>query len=355
MVEQRAFWMDYQGKQVDLYRTNVLIHLLSEGGKRPPIWQGDLDLSSVGLETLPDLSQIEVTGDFNISNNRCRTFRGCPVKIGQKLIANNTRLGTKIDGNDDPMAFMEGCPQEIGGDLEIVSTYIDYLPKKIEAEMERMAALRAHVKGKVISTRVLFERQEWNQKKMAAVDLHKERLGPEKYEKIKAKLIQENRDIGAFRGTLFTQTPVAYERNIFSSHLREKKVEEVDPVLHKMKIEEIEATNILEAQVTDFFKNPKKSISEHDLKKYQRKMVDLFRLWHKELKGPITDEKRREIDRDMKAMRHMFQKRSRDLSRGQEKSPRLVILGNAHARKKKRREIERSRGFWNNFRTRGLA
>lgn len=28
MFEQRVFWIDYQGKQVDLYRTNVLIHFI---------------------------------------------------------------------------------------------------------------------------------------------------------------------------------------------------------------------------------------------------------------------------------------------------------------------------------------
>lgn len=46
------------------------------------IIKGNLDLSGMGLTTLPDLSDVVVEGDFNCSDNKLTSLKGAPKKIG---------------------------------------------------------------------------------------------------------------------------------------------------------------------------------------------------------------------------------------------------------------------------------
>ena len=44
--------------------------------------KGDLDLSAMDLESLPDLSSITVNGFFYCSNNKLTSLKGCPQYVG---------------------------------------------------------------------------------------------------------------------------------------------------------------------------------------------------------------------------------------------------------------------------------
>ncbi|GAB5388014.1 MAG: hypothetical protein Alpg2KO_09820 [Alphaproteobacteria bacterium] len=69
---------------------------------------GDLSFKLEGLTVLPDLSNVEVTGDLNLAGNNMQTLAGAPYKVGGCVT---------LAGN--PIRSFIGCPQEIGGDLRL--------------------------------------------------------------------------------------------------------------------------------------------------------------------------------------------------------------------------------------------
>lgn len=192
MMKRTELWVEYQKGAdtfyIDLYDKIGLYLLLSEGGKKLPVWEGDLDISDYNLERLPDLSQIEVTGNFNVSHNLFRTFEGSPRRVGKDYIANGTRLGMKFDNDTEPVDVMEGFPASgIGGNLEIASTSIDSrfraTVEKRAGDLEIVAKMQKSVGGTVWTSAGLFELREKIQDKQCELGFVKEGLSAEQLKK----------------------------------------------------------------------------------------------------------------------------------------------------------------------------
>lgn len=185
-MERTELWMEYQkGAKifyVDLYDKDGLYFLLSEGGKKSPVWEGDLDISDYNLKELPDLSQIEVAGNFNAAHNLFKTFKGSPKRVGKDYIANGTRLGMS---DTTPLDVMEGFPVDgVGGSLEIVSTSIDSQFKASEEkraeDLKIVAELQKKVGGQIWTSADLFELREMIQDKQCEIGFSREELSEEK-------------------------------------------------------------------------------------------------------------------------------------------------------------------------------
>lgn len=65
---------------------------------------GNLDLSSMGLRRLPDLSGVRVSGAFLCQDNMLESLAGLPRHIGGDLNVENNLLQS-----------LEGCPEHVGG------------------------------------------------------------------------------------------------------------------------------------------------------------------------------------------------------------------------------------------------
>ena len=87
--------------------------------------QGDVDLSDLYLEKLPDfLEDVIVKGDFFCSNNSLTSLEGAPRKVGGGFYCSNNSLTSlegspkKVGGNffchDNKLTSLEGLPKEIG-------------------------------------------------------------------------------------------------------------------------------------------------------------------------------------------------------------------------------------------------
>lgn len=77
---------------------------------------GNLDLSGMGLTKLPDLSGVEVEGDFNCSGNMLESLEGAPEKVGGDFNCSRNKLNSII-----------GAPKEIGGDFILSNNNIEIL------------------------------------------------------------------------------------------------------------------------------------------------------------------------------------------------------------------------------------
>ena len=70
------------------------------------VYKGMLDLSGIGLEKLPNMSHIEVTGSFVCENNFLTNFVGAPRKVGGNVYASNNQFKS-----------LKGAPEYVGGDF----------------------------------------------------------------------------------------------------------------------------------------------------------------------------------------------------------------------------------------------
>ena len=77
---------------------------------------GNLDLSGMELEELPDLSDVTVTGSFKCAHNRLRSLKGAPRKVGYNFDCHGNILYT-----------LKGAPQKIGGDFNCANNYLSSL------------------------------------------------------------------------------------------------------------------------------------------------------------------------------------------------------------------------------------
>ena len=68
------------------------------------VFEGSINLSGMGLEVLPDLSDITVTGNFHASENKLTTLKGSPKKVGKNFFVGSNKLIT-----------LKGAPKEVGG------------------------------------------------------------------------------------------------------------------------------------------------------------------------------------------------------------------------------------------------
>ncbi len=89
---------------------------------------GDLDLSGMDLEKLPDLSDITVTGSFDCSNNRLISLDGAPRDVGYNFDCHGNCLYTlngapshvdrDFNCSDNYLSDLMGGPQHVGGSFD---------------------------------------------------------------------------------------------------------------------------------------------------------------------------------------------------------------------------------------------
>ena len=83
-------FMDIDAKFVKLKKVNGYVLLSGNKWTEIPVWLKDVD----------------ITGNFDCSNNKLVTLENCPQKIGCTLYCQHNLL-----------ASLEGCPEYIGGDF----------------------------------------------------------------------------------------------------------------------------------------------------------------------------------------------------------------------------------------------
>ena len=88
---------------------------------------GDLCLSNVGLEKLPDLSSVIVKGNFNCSGNQLTSLSSAPQSVGGTFDCSRNQLTSlsgapqSVGGNfnclGNQLTSLSGAPQSVGGDF----------------------------------------------------------------------------------------------------------------------------------------------------------------------------------------------------------------------------------------------
>lgn len=86
--------------------------------------EGSVDLKKYDLEVLPDLSGVEVTGDFYCYDNQLTSLAGSPAKVGRDFFCGNNRLaslrgGPRTVGRNywasfNPLTSLYGSPVRVG-------------------------------------------------------------------------------------------------------------------------------------------------------------------------------------------------------------------------------------------------
>jgi len=99
------------------------------------IIEGDVDLGKLYLTELFDLSDVEVTGYFNCSENNLTSLEGSPHTVGTWFNCDGNNLtslegsphtvGGDFDCDRNPLRSLKGIPEYIGGNF-----YIDILLKQ---------------------------------------------------------------------------------------------------------------------------------------------------------------------------------------------------------------------------------
>ena len=89
---------------------------------------GNLDLSGMDLEELPDLSDVTVTGSFKCAYNHLRTLKGAPRKVGRNFDCHGnvlytlkgapSHVGNNFDCRNNYLSNLMGGPQHVGGSFD---------------------------------------------------------------------------------------------------------------------------------------------------------------------------------------------------------------------------------------------
>jgi len=89
---------------------------------------GNLNLRYMWLIELPDMSKIDVTGDFLCAYNELASLKGCPRSVVGSFHCSNNQLSTlegspsRVGGdfycNYNKLKTLEGAPSRVGGDFE---------------------------------------------------------------------------------------------------------------------------------------------------------------------------------------------------------------------------------------------
>ena len=80
--------------------------------------EGGVDLSSLHLTELPDLSDVDVIGWVGCQNNNLTSLEGCPKTVGGSFFCNYNNLTS-----------LEGIPKTIKGNFYIDKSLKDKFPK----------------------------------------------------------------------------------------------------------------------------------------------------------------------------------------------------------------------------------
>ncbi len=105
-IRQQEFELTSDGKFAGLIKQNGCyydIYNLPKGF----VVEGNLNVSNLGIEELPDFSHVIVKGNFICKNNRLHTLKGAPPVVGGKFDCSGNKL---VD--------LEGAPQKIGGEFD---------------------------------------------------------------------------------------------------------------------------------------------------------------------------------------------------------------------------------------------
>jgi len=114
-VEAKNYDIECDAKNVGLIRVD---------GKYYDVWnlpkglavKGNLDLSKMGLEELPDLSTIKVEGDFYCNGNKLSSLNGAPQFVGGDFCCRGNRLTS-----------FAGAPEKINGDMDCSDNWLESL------------------------------------------------------------------------------------------------------------------------------------------------------------------------------------------------------------------------------------
>ena len=106
---------------------------------------GNLDLGSMELTELPDLSDVVVRGDFNCSDNLLTSLQGAPQTVGGSFYCSHNLLTSlqgapqKIEGDfncsNNQLTNLQGAPQTVRGNFFCFKNQLTCLqgaPQKIE-------------------------------------------------------------------------------------------------------------------------------------------------------------------------------------------------------------------------------
>ena len=90
--------------------------------------EGNVDLSNLSLTELFDLSDVEVTGNFNCSSNDLTSLAGSPETVGGWVDCSYNRLTSLV-----------GCPKTIGGHFHISIDLKDKFSEKYIRSLSKIA------------------------------------------------------------------------------------------------------------------------------------------------------------------------------------------------------------------------
>jgi hypothetical protein len=109
---------------------------------------GDLDISGKGLESLPDLSNVIVDGDFACHENKLTSLKGAPQKVHRGFYCGLNQLTSlehapkKVGGTfmcqGNLLTSLKGGPREVGGGYECANnqlTTLEGAPRKIPGKL----------------------------------------------------------------------------------------------------------------------------------------------------------------------------------------------------------------------------
>ena len=103
------------------------------------IIKGDVNLYNLHLTKLLDLSDVEVRGAFNCSNNNLTSLEGCPHTVGHFDCQGNNltslegaphTVGGYFSCEENPLKSLKGIPKYIGANFYIDKTLKDKFPEE---------------------------------------------------------------------------------------------------------------------------------------------------------------------------------------------------------------------------------
>lgn len=113
---------------------------------------GRVSLDNLYCKKLPDLSDVEATGNFNCRNNNLTDLTGSPHTVRESFDCSNNKLTTLIgspnniggnfDCGENPLTDLNDIPKNIGGNFYIDKLHRD---KFSEEFIRRLSYIKGHV------------------------------------------------------------------------------------------------------------------------------------------------------------------------------------------------------------------
>ena len=113
--------------------------------------QGNVDISGKALLQLPDLSRVQVRGDFCCEGNYLTSLKGCPAIVGGSFDCSDNRLDS-----------LEGAPAVVGktffcSDNDLAS--LDHKPEKFQVLISDLGNLTGYPKKEMPAQTAALELQ----------------------------------------------------------------------------------------------------------------------------------------------------------------------------------------------------